>query len=112
MLAIFDVTVLADARPEALDGYERYRAAVPALVARFGGRYLVRASGSEVLEGIRPDGDHRFHVIEFPDAEAARAFWDSDDYRAIQPLRHGAVEVSATLLTSLVLPAPDTTTAG
>lgn len=115
VLAIFDVGLLADPSPEATAGYERYRAAVPELVARFGGRYLVRAAIAEVLEGTPLDGPHRFHVIEFPDAEAAHAFWESAEYRAIQPWREGAVDVRAMVLTPSVsppTPAPGTTTAG
>ena len=115
VLALFDITLLDDLTPEAAAGYERYRAAVPELVARFGGRYLLRAATAELLEGAPSDGPHRFHLIEFPDADAARAFWASPDYRAIQPWREGAVEVRAMLLMPPVPPsgpAPDTATAG
>lgn len=98
VLAVFEVELLPDPPAAAVEGYERYRAAVPALVARFGGTYLVRAATGESLEGPPLVGQRRWHVIEFPDADAARAFWSCDEYRALTPLRAGAVEVRAVLL--------------
>ena len=93
---MFEVTLRPDPTEEALAAYEEYRAAVPALVAAFGGRYLAHAWAGEALEGARA-GD-RFHLLEFPDADAARAFWTSPDYLAIQHRRAGAADVRAVLL--------------
>lgn len=68
-------------------GYESYRAGVPAAVAEFGGRFLVRGGMQEVAEGsARP----RTVVIEFPSVEAARACYDSAAYRALIPLRRAS----------------------
>ena len=79
--------------------YDEYRAAVPELIARFGGRYLVRAGTGRALEGRSTTG--RWHLVEFPDVESAEAFWSSPEYVALVPLRSGAADVRAVLVESL-----------
>jgi uncharacterized protein (DUF1330 family) len=93
---IVEVTPIAGADDRALAAYDRYRAAVPALIARFGGRYLARAAEAETLEGVTRVS--RWHLLEFPDADAARSFWSSPDYVALTPLRAGAATVRAVLV--------------
>ncbi len=94
--AFFEVRLKAGASEADRAAYDRYRVAVPPLVEQHGGRYLARAWNGTALEGS-PPGD-RFHLIEFPDAEAARAFWASPDYRAISLQRGGAADVRALLI--------------
>jgi uncharacterized protein (DUF1330 family) len=64
---------------------EEYRKGVSAVVEQFGGRYLVRGGPFEVVEGEwRPV----FPVlVEFPSMEAARRWYDSEDYRELKQLR-------------------------
>jgi uncharacterized protein (DUF1330 family) len=76
--------------------FEQYRAAVPAVIAQYGGRYLVRGGGVTALEGAH-DG-RRQVVIEFPSREAAERFWHSPEYAAAKQLREGAAEVVALLV--------------
>ena len=49
---------------------------------------LVRGGPVEALEGAWTP--LRIVVMEFPDRDAARAWYSSDDYQAIAPLRQGA----------------------
>jgi uncharacterized protein (DUF1330 family) len=63
--------------------YAEYVAATPALVARHGGRFLIRAGRYDAKEG---PSRARNVVIEFPDYASALAFYDDPDYRAILPL--------------------------
>lgn len=70
------------------EGYERYRAQVPAIVAAAGGRYLVRGGELDVLEGAWPGA--RTVVMAFPDRAAAQGFYRSEAYQAILPHRLGA----------------------
>ena len=85
--------------PTAQARYAEYKARVAPMVEAAGGRYLLRAATGETLDGdAAGDHDRRWHVIEFPAAEAARAFWESEEYAEIVPLREGAVEVRAVLL--------------
>jgi uncharacterized protein (DUF1330 family) len=80
--------LIADIDVNDPEGYARYRDLTTPIVARHGGRYLVRGGEHEVVEGDwRPN---RLVVIEFDDMDAARAFWSSDDYRAAAEVRRSA----------------------
>ncbi|WP_119726542.1 DUF1330 domain-containing protein [Thermomonospora amylolytica] len=50
----------------------------------FGGRFLVHGAPPEVVEGTWTD---TLVVIEFPDMDKARAWYESPGYQAIVPLR-------------------------
>jgi uncharacterized protein (DUF1330 family) len=67
------------------EGFAAYGAAVPEIVARHGGRYLVRGGAVETLEG-RWDVP-RLVIIAFPDRAAAERFYNSPEYQEILPLR-------------------------
>ena len=64
------------------DRYARYAAETPAIAARHGGRFIVRAGRFEAKEG---NPRARNAVIEFPDYPSALAFYDDPDYRAVLP---------------------------
>jgi len=66
-------------------GYEAYRSQTADIIAKYGGRFLVRGGEIEVREG--DPGISRLVVLEFPDMDAARTFYDSPEYRAILPHR-------------------------
>jgi len=66
-------------------GFEEYRQQVPASIARFGGRYIVRGGHTETLEGSW--APKRVVVLEFPDRATAKAWWSSQDYAAAKALR-------------------------
>ena len=69
-------------------GFEEYRAKVPAVIEKFGGRYLIRGGAAEVLEGDWTVP--RLVVIAFDSAAQARRFYGSPEYQAILPLRLNA----------------------
>lgn len=91
---VFEVDVLDADAP----GYLDYKAAVAPLIERFGGRYLARAARGTSVEG--PGTKGVWHLIEFPDARAVHAFWDSPEYAELRPLRAGAADVRAVLIES------------
>jgi len=70
------------------EAYKQYAAAVPAIAAKFSGKYLVRAGQTVAVEGDPPGG--RIVVIEFDSLAAARSFEDSAEYQAIAALRQKA----------------------
>ena len=76
--------------------YDRYRAQTPAVIERFGGRFVVRGGDPEVLEGEARPG--RVVVVEFPSRERAQRFYESLEYQAILPLRLAASTGSAVLV--------------
>ena len=67
------------------DAYARYRQEVSETVRRAGGRYLVRGGEVSLLEGEWTP--NRLIVVEFPSADAARAWWSSSEYAGLKELR-------------------------
>ncbi|WP_036554952.1 DUF1330 domain-containing protein [Nocardioides insulae] len=61
-----------------------YLRRIDATLAPYGGRFLVHGGRLEPLEG-QWDGD--LVILEFPDGEAARAWYDSPGYQDILALR-------------------------
>lgn len=96
VIAVFEVRPTADATDQQRRDYDEYRSKVPALIASFGGTYLIRAGSGEAIEGAPAAA--RWHVIEFPDEASAKAFWSSPEYVALKPLRKGAADVRAVLI--------------
>lgn len=83
-------------RPER---FRAYTAVVPALVARFGGRYRVLGGNTSVLEGQWPEV--KTVVSEWPDRASALAFWHSPEYAQAKLLRAGAGEFTVVLVDGL-----------
>ena len=65
--------------------FEEYRAKVPAVIAAHGGRYVVRGGAMEVLEGDWPRP--RNVILEFPDMQRLKAFYESAEYAPLLALR-------------------------
>jgi len=72
------------------EGYARYAKQSPAVVKKFGGRYLARGGAIESCEGTAPLS--RVVVVEFPSMERAKSFYYSKEYQAICPIRLAAVD--------------------
>jgi uncharacterized protein (DUF1330 family) len=77
--------VIADV--EVLDSaaYEEYRQQVPATIAAFGGRYLVRGGALTVLEGDW--SPKRCVILEFPSMAQLKAWYDSPAYVPLRAIR-------------------------
>ena len=73
-----------------IEQYKQYMAEAPAVVKAFGGEYVVRGGRHETLEGDWQP--HRVALLRFPSFEQAKAFYDSEQYRAVRAKRAGAVE--------------------
>lgn len=67
------------------------------LVARHGGEYVVRAPGAEALEGTIGDGAS-IVVSRWPDADAARGFWESEAYRRLKEKRRDLADCQVLLV--------------
>lgn len=65
--------------------FRQYAAALPPLYERFGGSYLAIARNPEVLEG--QIAYESLVVSQWPTCDAARAFWNSPEYRALAQMR-------------------------
>lgn len=77
-----------------------YAPAAARLVEQFGGRYIVRAQGAEVLEGDLESGAS-IVISEWPDREAIHRFWKSPAYREAKTLRDGIADVDVMIVDTL-----------
>ena len=66
-------------------GMEAYRAAVPATIQQYGGRYLTRGGATELIEG-GPE-PKRIVILEFADTAAVKRWYHSPEYQKILPGR-------------------------
>jgi uncharacterized protein (DUF1330 family) len=88
--------IMADIEILDHEKYAEYRKLTPGTIAQFGGRFIVRGPEPEVLEGEwQPN---RMVIIRFDDAEKARAWWNSPEYRPARDLRQSASRGSLILL--------------
>lgn len=82
------------------EGFERYRAGVPAVIAQYGGRYVVRGGAMERLENA--EGFNRVVVLEFPSLDALRAFYFSLEYAPLLKLRLETTESQTVMIEGYV----------
>ncbi|MFI5002539.1 MAG: DUF1330 domain-containing protein [Reyranellales bacterium] len=73
-----------------------YRKLTPGLIAKFGGKFIVRGGTTHTLEGGWNPG--RIVVIEFPDMQAAQHFYYSPDYQPALEMRLKAGHSKAILV--------------
>jgi uncharacterized protein (DUF1330 family) len=72
--------------------FKKYTDRSPTIIAKYGGRFLVRGGRFQIMEG--PNKFHRFVVIEFPTFEQGVACFQSPEYdEAAAFRRSGAGEV-------------------
>jgi uncharacterized protein (DUF1330 family) len=73
-------------------GFEAYRQMVPATIAKYGGKFVVRGGAMEMLEGNWEP--KRLVIIEFESAERAKQWWASEDYREAKELRQRTAQTN------------------
>jgi len=79
--------------------YKAYTLLTPDAIKKYGGKFIVRNGDKETLEGA--EVTHRIVVLEFPDMEAGKAFYNSEEYAAAKELRKGAADGSFLLIDGL-----------
>ena len=77
--------VIADVTVTDPPAMEEYRKQVPATLAKYGGRFLVRGGAHQTVEGDWKPA--RLVVIEFPSLADAQRWYDSEEYRGPKALR-------------------------
>nr|WP_321509761.1 DUF1330 domain-containing protein [uncultured Celeribacter sp.] len=65
------------------EDYQTYASQTVAQAEAWGGRFLVKGGAPEQVEGESPS---RFVVIEFPDRETAKKWYNSPEYQEILPI--------------------------
>jgi uncharacterized protein (DUF1330 family) len=94
--------LIADVDVHNDDSYSSYREANPAIVKKFGGRYVARGGEVKVLEGDwQPQ---RTIIIEFPDMNALTAFYESKEYSKIRPIRWESADSRLVAIETLAEP--------
>jgi uncharacterized protein (DUF1330 family) len=77
--------LIADVDVKDPQAYTEYRTANPAVVKKYGGRYLAVGGEVRVIEGDWIP--RRTIIIEFPDMAAVTAFYDSPEYAELRKIR-------------------------
>jgi len=80
------IAYAGDVRDDA--ALQEYRRRNTDAVANHGGRFIARGGAVDVLEGPWPW--ERVAMMEFPDADAARAWYGSEEYTPLKAMRQAA----------------------
>jgi uncharacterized protein (DUF1330 family) len=83
--------------------FAEYRDKVAPMIARHGGRYLVRGGAGTPVEG--DPKLERVVVLEFPTMEALRGFYHGAEYAPLIALRQSASEGDVALVEGYAPPA-------
>ena len=84
--------LIADVQVTDPKQYDEYRKRVPAALAKFGGKFIVRGGTVAPLEGEwKPS---RIVVIEFASLGQVRQFYDSPEYRHAKEARLGRAKMN------------------
>jgi uncharacterized protein (DUF1330 family) len=75
--------VIAQIEVTNADEYMKYASQTVSCAEKFGGTFLVKGGAAEWIEGT---GFDRNVVIQFDSVEAAKTFYNSDEYQAILPI--------------------------
>ncbi|MCG8490671.1 MAG: DUF1330 domain-containing protein [Sneathiellales bacterium] len=70
--------------------YEEYKKLAPIAINKYGGKYLTRGGEMETVEG--PEETMRVVIVEYPDMDAVRAFYNSPEYQKAKAAREGAAD--------------------
>jgi uncharacterized protein (DUF1330 family) len=72
------------------EGFEVYRTIAAKAIAQYGGRYLVRGGGANLIEGGPPP--KTIIVVEFPTMERLREWYASPEYAEALKARQTALD--------------------
>ncbi len=78
--------LIVDTKIENPDKYEEYKKLARPIAEKFGGVYRARGGELDVRETDLWTPT-RVVIVEFPDMDSARAFFDSAEYAPVKPLR-------------------------
>jgi|ERR1017187_2607092 len=80
--------IIVDVKINNPEMYKEYKKLTPASIAAYQGNFIVRGGATETLEGDWEPG--RIVVLEFPNAERARQWWNSTEYAPAKNIRQSA----------------------
>ena len=88
--------VIVDTEVVDQEAYQEFLQRIPGIVEGQGGRFIVRTSDAEPVEGGW--APKRLVIMEFDSLEAARSFVNSDAYTSHDDLRHRAARARIVLV--------------
>ncbi|MCH8008370.1 MAG: DUF1330 domain-containing protein [Chloroflexi bacterium] len=94
--------IVAQMKVHDIETYREYAVKVAPTFAAFGGKLLAANDNADVREGTQPFP--RTVLVEFPDMEAARAWYGSGDYQEIAPLRQAASRGTLFIIEGVSIP--------
>jgi len=80
--------------------FEEYRTKVGPLIAKHGGRYLTKGGTHKVVETTHWQPD-RVAIIEFLDASALEAWYNSPEFQPLLALRRASVDMDKDMLITI-----------
>ncbi|MEL6281620.1 MAG: DUF1330 domain-containing protein [Pseudomonadota bacterium] len=89
--------LIVDTKIHDAEAYETYKAQARPIAEKYGGQYRARGGAMEVVEGDLWSPT-RLVIIEFPDAEAARAFVSAPEYAPVAKIRHDNATCTSVIL--------------
>jgi uncharacterized protein (DUF1330 family) len=95
------VYMLIEAKVKDQEKYEQYLAGASDIIAKHGGRFLVRSGRVVPLSvGMKPERRHPewLVILEFPSEVHLRRFFASPEYQTILSLRKAGAELRGVLL--------------
>ena len=77
--------LIAEVEVKDPETYEEYRRQVGSTIEKFDGRIIIRGGAIEILEGQwKP---RRLVILEFPDMDMLKRWYDSDEYQGLKEIR-------------------------
>ena len=80
--------VIVQAEVTDWERFKEYLKESPGVIAKYGGKYVVRGGEQVLLEGIGET--KRIVIIEFASLQKAQEWYRSEDYQRVKALRLGA----------------------
>jgi uncharacterized protein (DUF1330 family) len=94
------VYMLIESKVIDAEKYRQYIAQVPPIIARHGGRFLVRGGKITPLsDAWKPE---RIIIVEFPSEAHIKEWLSSPEYQHIAPLREAGAETRAVILEGFI----------
>ena len=83
------VYIISEPVPQDPRAWQAYIKLAPATIEKYGGRYLARGGNVETIEGTW--APQAIVLVEFPNAEAVRAWYASPEYAQALKIRDQAL---------------------
>ena len=95
--------LISDVTVKDAEAFQVYRTRAAASIKQHGGRYLVRGGPIDALEGSWAPST--IIIVEFPDIERARTWYDSPEYASALAFRDDALSRNLILVDGISSPA-------